>query len=119
MNDSWLCVLLDGHHKATAAALEGRPVKTWVISQPVAMTCYETRQQCLRFYDGERLEEAQFQRRIPLKIQYEKLPPSFGRITLLAMTNVIPASTGRTHWLTAQRIIPILRPAQILLPQAI
>ncbi len=28
MNDSWLCVLLDGHHKATAAALEGRPVKT-------------------------------------------------------------------------------------------
>lgn len=40
------------------------------------MTCYETRQQYLRFYDGERLEEAQFQRRIPLKIQYEKLPPS-------------------------------------------
>ncbi|EAW1727465.1 hypothetical protein MU257_000403 [Salmonella enterica] len=76
MNDTWLCVLLDGHHKATAAALEGRPVKTWVISQPVAMSCYETRQQYLRFYDGARLEEAQFQRRIPLKIQYEKLPPS-------------------------------------------
>lgn len=74
MNDTWLCVLLDGHHKATAAALEGRPVKTWVISQPVAVSYCETRQQCLQFYDGERLEEAQFQRRVPRQIQYEKLP---------------------------------------------
>ena len=30
--DSYLCVLLDGHHKATAAALEGRPLKTQVLS---------------------------------------------------------------------------------------
>ncbi len=30
--DSYLCVLLDGHHKATAAALEGRPLKTLVLS---------------------------------------------------------------------------------------
>lgn len=75
MNDSWLCVLLDGHHKATAAALEGRPVKTWVISQPVAMSYNETQRQCLRFYDGEQLEEALFQRHIPLQIQYEKLAP--------------------------------------------
>ncbi|KAF0782509.1 hypothetical protein L246_22085, partial [Salmonella enterica subsp. enterica serovar Worthington str. BCH-5715] len=105
MNDSWLCVLLDGHHKATAAALEGRPVKTWVISQPVAMTCYETRQQYLRFYDGERLEAAQFQRRIPLKIQYEKLPPSLwedyftrhdGRYTRVNWPNAL--SNCATHY---------------------
>ncbi len=62
MNDSWLCVLLDGHHKATGAALEGWPVKTWVISQPVALLYGKTQQQCLRFYDGERLEEEMFQR---------------------------------------------------------
>ncbi|MBA3110923.1 hypothetical protein CBX57_005885 [Salmonella enterica] len=76
VNDSWLCVLLDGHHKATGAALEGRPVKTWVISQPVALLYGKTQQQCLRFYDGERLEEEMFQRHVPSQIQYEKLPSS-------------------------------------------
>jgi hypothetical protein len=29
--DGYLCALLDGHHKATAAALDGKPVKTLVI----------------------------------------------------------------------------------------
>ncbi|ECG1595716.1 hypothetical protein DU121_08765 [Salmonella enterica subsp. salamae] len=75
MNDSWLCVLLDGHHKATAAALEGRPLKTWVISQPVAVSYDETGRQCLRFYDDECLEKAMFRRHIPLQVQYERLPP--------------------------------------------
>ena len=36
--DSYLCVLLDGHHKATAAALEGRPLKHWCSArQPILM----------------------------------------------------------------------------------
>ncbi|MGS9121237.1 hypothetical protein ACQWFX_25005, partial [Salmonella enterica subsp. enterica serovar Infantis] len=71
-----LCVLLVGHHIASAGALEGRPGKSWVFRQPVAMTCDESRQHYLRFYDGVRLDEALFQRRIALYILFEKLPPS-------------------------------------------
>ena len=43
--DSYLCVLLDGHHKATAAALEGRPLKTLVLS---TATHFNDEQQTLR-----------------------------------------------------------------------
>lgn len=75
ISDTWLCVLLDGHHKATAAALEGRPLKTWVISQPVDVRTYETGEQYLRFCGGDKLEHALFQPHVPLHPQYEKLSP--------------------------------------------
>ena len=47
--DSYLCVLLDGHHKATAAALEGRPLKTLVLS---TATHFNDEQQTLVFPGG-------------------------------------------------------------------
>ncbi len=82
------------------------------------MTCYETRQQYLRFGDGARPEEAQFQRRI-LKIQYENYRHPFGsdyftrhdgRYTRVNWPNVL--ANCATHY-------PDLRPAQILLPRYI
>ncbi len=36
--DGYLCALLDGHHKATAAALSGRPVKSLVITSAYSLT---------------------------------------------------------------------------------
>ncbi len=66
-----------------------------------------------RFYDGARTEEASAPH--PLKYSTKNYRHPAREDYFYAMTDVMPASTGRTHWLTAQRIIPILRPAQILL----
>ncbi len=68
------------------------------------------------FYDGERTEEAQFQRRILKEIRYEKLPPSLWEDYFTRHDeDVIPARQ------LAERIINLrgelsrsLRPAQIL-----
>lgn len=73
IHDTWLCVLLDGHHKATAAALEGRAIKTWMISQPDSRTTLGEDEPYLQFYDGERLKKSLFQHQIPLQRQYKKL----------------------------------------------
>ncbi|MCZ8650916.1 hypothetical protein [Escherichia albertii] len=58
LTDSYLCVLLDGHHKATAAALEGRPLKTLV------------------FPGGECLHKTELQYRIPKLTAWKTLPLS-------------------------------------------
>ncbi len=56
--DSYLCVLLDGHHKATAAALEGRPLKTLVLS---TATHFNDEQQTTVFHGGECLHKTELQ----------------------------------------------------------
>ncbi|WDB73193.1 hypothetical protein PS034_17135 [Escherichia albertii] len=79
LTDSYLCVLLDGHHKATAAALEGRPLKTLVIS---TATRFNDEQQTLVFPGGECLHKTELQYRIPKLTAWKTLPPgsweSFG-----------------------------------------
>ncbi|HBA1316332.1 TPA: hypothetical protein J8W21_001373 [Escherichia coli] len=71
--DSYLCVLLDGHHKATAAALEGRPLKTLVLS---TATHFNDEQQTLVFPGGECLHKTELQYHIPKLTACKALPPS-------------------------------------------
>ncbi len=71
--DSYLCVLLDGHHKATAAALEGRPLKTLVLS---TATHFNDEQQTLVFPGGECLHKTELQYHIPKLTACKTLPPS-------------------------------------------
>lgn len=71
--DSYLCVLLDGHHKATAAALEGRPLKTLVLS---TATHFNDEQQTLVFPSGECLHKTELQYHIPKLTACKTLPPS-------------------------------------------
>ncbi|EDS92267.1 conserved hypothetical protein [Escherichia albertii TW07627] len=73
LTDSYLCVLLDGHHKATAAALEGRPLKTLVIS---TATRFNDEQQTLVFPGGEFLHKTELQYRIPKLTAWKTLPLS-------------------------------------------
>ncbi|MCZ8959687.1 hypothetical protein OM203_21205 [Escherichia albertii] len=73
LTDSYLCVLLDGHHKATAAALEGRPLKTLVIS---TATRFNDEQQTLVFPGGECLHKTELQYRIPKLTAWKTLPLS-------------------------------------------
>ncbi|HHM0399249.1 TPA: hypothetical protein ACRCDJ_000818 [Escherichia coli] len=71
--DSYLCVLLDGHHKATAAALEGRPLKTQVLS---TATHFNDEQQTLVFPGGECLHKTELQHHIPKLTACKTLPPN-------------------------------------------
>ena len=71
--DSYLCVLPDGHHKATAAALEGRPLKTLVLS---TATHFNDEQQTLVFPGGECLHKTELQYHIPKLTACKTLPPS-------------------------------------------
>ena len=71
--DSYLCVLLDGHHKATAAALEGRPLKTLVLS---TATHFNDEQQTLVFPGGECLHKTELQYHIPKLTACKTLSPS-------------------------------------------
>ncbi|EGO8359875.1 hypothetical protein EYW98_10365 [Escherichia coli] len=73
LTDSYLCVMLDGHHKATAAALEGRPLKTLVIS---TATHFNEEQQKLLFPGGEFLQKTELQWRVPKITPWNKLPAS-------------------------------------------
>ncbi|WP_176691630.1 hypothetical protein [Superficieibacter electus] len=67
-NDAYLCALLDGHHKASAAALEKRPLKSLVIA-PVSRSTKES----LTFYNGESLSATAFIKGIPKAIHYSRL----------------------------------------------
>lgn len=69
---TWLNILLDGHHKATAAALKRRPVKSLVITQPTHLIS----QLKLIFPGGESLEETEFLDNIPFITQPNILPVS-------------------------------------------
>ena len=60
--DSYLCVLLDGHHKATAAALAGRPPITLV---PTTATHFNDEQQTLVFPGGEGQHKTELQSHLP------------------------------------------------------
>ena len=71
--DSYLCVLLDGHHKATAAALEGRPLKTLVLS---TATHFNDEQQTLVFPGGECLHKTELLCHVPKLTECKTLPPS-------------------------------------------
>lgn len=46
---SYLCTLLDGHHKATACALEAKPINTLVISRPQYMAYPDNALKYLQF----------------------------------------------------------------------
>lgn len=72
LTDSYLCVLLDGHHKATAAALEGRPLKTLVIS---TATRFNEEQQTLVFPGGECLHKTELLCHVPKLTEWKTLPP--------------------------------------------
>lgn len=70
-NDSYLCALLDGHHKACAAALEKRPVKSLVIA-PVSRSDKES----LTFYNDQQLSAREFIKGVPTATHYQRLTPA-------------------------------------------
>ncbi len=73
-NDSYLCALLDGHHKACAAALEKRPVKSLVIA-PVKHAFSDS----LTFGNGEKFTKKEFIKGIPRHTKSERLSPEYSQ----------------------------------------
>ncbi len=71
--DSWLCALLDGHHKACAAALEQRPLKSLVIAP--AYRFYD-QQKRLEFFNGQSLSEAELIKGVPPLPTPQRLTPA-------------------------------------------
>ncbi len=92
--DSYLCVLLDGHHKATAAALEGRPLKTLVLS---TATHFNDEQQTLVFPGGECLHKTELQYHIPNSPRAKHYRPAHGRVSALISTSAHPKPGQAPH----------------------
>lgn len=85
--DSYLCVLLDGHHKATAAALEGRPLKTLVLS---TATHFNDEQQTLVFPGGNVCTKQSCNTTYQNSPRAKHYRPAHGRVSALISTSAHP-----------------------------
>ncbi|MGT8960728.1 hypothetical protein ACVV4I_25880 [Escherichia coli] len=92
--DSYLCVLLDGHHKATAAALEGRPLKTLVLS---TATHFNDEQQTLVFPGGNVCTKQSCNTTYQNSPRAKHYRPAHGRVSALISTSAHPKPGQAPH----------------------
>lgn len=77
-SDSYLCALLDGHHKACAAALEKRPLQSLVIA-PVAR--YYPQEKRLTFSNGQQLTREECLPGVPTHVPVTALKSAYAEST--------------------------------------